>query len=88
MTEQFESDGAEAIQASIAMGISAFNGIFALSAAMVRQGLLSKKDVEHLHEGMLQPLTNDGSNLEMMALQSRRIDELCSILIQHIGEQG
>lgn len=88
MTEQFESDGAEAIQAAISMGISAFNGVFALTAAMARQGLLSKKDVEYLHEGMLQPLTNDGSNLEIMALQSKRIDELCAVLAKLIEEQS
>lgn len=80
MNEQFQVDTAEAVQASISMNISTFNGIFAIAAALARRGLLSSDDVKHLHNGMLQPLNNDGVPGELMALQVRRIDELCSTL--------
>ena len=87
MKEQFEASPAEAAQSAISMGISAFNGIFALAAAMARNGLLSKSDVEYLHSNMLNPLNNDGASTEMMALQTKRIDELCAALATALRDQ-
>lgn len=88
MTEQFDASPAEATQSAISMGLSAFNGIFALAAALAGRGLLTKEDVQFLHENMLQPLNNDGGKAEMMALQTRRLDELCSTLVRAIDNRA
>lgn len=87
MNEQFESSPGEAAQSAISLGISAFNGIFALAAALARNGLLSKSDLEYLHSNMLNPLNNDGSSTEMMALQTKRIDDLCAALATVVRDQ-
>lgn len=86
MTEQFQSDPAEAVQASISMSLSNMNGIFALAAAMAGRGLLDKSDVDIMHDYMLRPLTNDGGHAEMMALHTHRIDDLCATLAMAIDE--
>jgi hypothetical protein len=78
--EQFESTNAEATQAALSMGISAMNGIIALAGAMAGRGLLAKADVEFLHKSMLKPLATETGNAEILALQTRRIDELCSTI--------
>jgi hypothetical protein len=86
MKEQFQSDTAEAVQASISMSLSNMNGIFALAAAMAGRGLLDKANVDMLHDYMLRPLTNDGGHAEMMALHTRRIDDLCATLAMAIEQ--
>lgn len=86
MTEQFQSDTAEAIQASISMSLSNINGIFALAAAMAGRGLLDKADVDIMHDYMLRPLNNDGGHADMMALHTRRIDDLCTTLAMAIEQ--
>jgi hypothetical protein len=87
MQEQFQAETAEAVQASISMGISNMNGIIALAIAMAGRGLLDKSNVDTLHEYMLRPLSADGAHAEMMALHTRRIDDLCSELAKAIGER-
>lgn len=84
MTEQIEASPTEAAQSAISMGLSALNGVFALAAAMAGRGLLSKADVKYLHENMLQPLNNEGGSAEIMALQTKRLDELCATLVRAI----
>ena len=84
MTEEFESNPAQATQAALSMGLSAMNGIFALVGALAGRGLLSKDNIDFLHSSMLAPLTNEGGNIEMMALQMRRIDELCAVVVSVI----
>lgn len=86
MEERFEADPAEATQVAISMGISNMNGIFALAGAMAGRGLLSKADAQMLHDYMLKPMSNDGGNAEMMALHTRRLDDLCAILVMAIGK--
>lgn len=86
MKEQFQSGPAEAVQAAISMSLSNMNGIFALAAAMAGRGLLGKADVDTLHDYMLRPLTNDGGHAEMMALHTRRIDDLCGVLVNAIDQ--
>lgn len=88
MTEQFQADPTEATQAAISMGLSTFNGVFALASVLARHGLMQKDDVEFLHHNMLQPLTNDGSSQEIMALQTKRLDELCALLALSIEQRG
>jgi hypothetical protein len=78
---KFEADVEAVAQTAITLSLSAFNGIFALAATMASQGLLSKADVENLHQSMLLPLTSEGAVPEIMALQTKRLDELCSALL-------
>ncbi|MFL0413931.1 hypothetical protein [uncultured Sphingomonas sp.] len=80
MNEKFEASIAEAAQTAIALSQSAFNGVFALAAAMAGGGLLSKECLEYLHQNMLLPLTCEGAIPEVMALQAKRLDELCAAL--------
>jgi hypothetical protein len=84
---KFEASTDEAAQTAIALSLSAFNGIFALAAAMASRGLLSKEDVDNLHQSMLLPLTSEGTIPEVMALQTRRLDDLCSALLVAVDAQ-
>ncbi|EKU74616.1 hypothetical protein [Sphingobium yanoikuyae] len=86
MKDQFQGSPEEAAQSAISLALSAFNGVFALAAAMAGRGILSKGDVEYLHAQMLAPLDNRGAIEAMMAAQSQKIDELCSIMATLISQ--
>jgi DNA-binding Xre family transcriptional regulator len=86
VAQQFEASAEQAAQTAIALSLSSFNGIFALAAAMVGRGMLSKEHVEYLHQNMLLPLNTEGAIPEVMALQAKRLDELCSALSVAVGE--
>jgi hypothetical protein len=85
---KFEADVETVAQTAITLSLSAFNGVFALAATMASRGLLSKADVEYLHQSMLLPLTSEGAVPEIMALQTRRLDELCSALSVAVEAQA
>lgn len=90
MKESFNTDVTAATQSAISMGISAMNGILVLASAMAARGLLNKADIDFLHHSLLKPLNTASGNEEMMALQTRRIDEACSTILDamHDLEQG
>lgn len=85
--EQFRASAEEAAQSALSLGLSATNGVFALAGAMAGRGLLSKTDVDFLHDNMLRPLTNEGGVPELLALQMRRLDELCGVMSKLISER-
>lgn len=86
--EQFSASAEEAAQSAVSLGLSATNGVLVLAGIMAGRGLLSKDDVAFLHDNMLSPLTNDGSVPQMMALQMRRLDDLCGAMAKIIDERG
>ena len=88
MDEQFRATPEQAAQSALSMGLSAYNGIMVLAGAMAAQGLLRKDTLDYLHRSMLEPLNNDGGSPEMMALQVRRIDELCATIARVIDDRG
>lgn len=87
MQEQFTATADEAAQSALSVGMSATNGVLALAGVMAGRGLLSKRDLVFLHENMLKPLSHEGGIPELIALQTRRLDDLCGVIAKILDER-